>query len=557
MINTEKLCMGCMNDNGGERICPVCGYDSETKCNPNFLQTRFVLRDRYLVGRAIRTNGEGIIYIAWDNAEDKIVKVKEYFPSNFAHRNPDKTVSIVNGGEYKFNEGLMEFIEINRTVMESALPALLPVDNVFEENGTVYAVIPNIPSITLEEFLIKNGGTLKWEQARALFLPLIDTLADMDNKLIIHTGISADTILVGRDGKLRIADYAVKGLRLENSGFKNDMVDGYAAIEQYGFDNLHTDKYTDVYGLCATLFRVLIGNVPPKATLRTTNDSMSIPAHFAEELPRHVLAALANGLQVYPADRTKDLEAFKNELVYGEINAVTSTKKRKTDDDKNGNDKPVKKSNSAKYAIISAACTVLVFAVIALILVFGVFKKNIFGNDDAMPSTDISSEAAPKVDKIGDIDSGAEVTAKLYEVPDLKGKKYSEIIEDDNYEMFQFSISSKVYSTDIPAGAVCSQSIAPGGNGVERNTKIELVLSLGAQNVGIANLKGRTKDEAVIELLKQGFLYDNIDVQEKYDEDAKPDVVIDQSPKAGEKVDINTAVTVYINTYKGEDEGQD
>ena len=28
MVNTERLCPGCMNDNGGEKICPICGYNS-------------------------------------------------------------------------------------------------------------------------------------------------------------------------------------------------------------------------------------------------------------------------------------------------------------------------------------------------------------------------------------------------------------------------------------------------------------------------------------------------------------------------------------------------
>ena len=31
MINTERLCLGCMNDSGGEQICPICGYDSASQ----------------------------------------------------------------------------------------------------------------------------------------------------------------------------------------------------------------------------------------------------------------------------------------------------------------------------------------------------------------------------------------------------------------------------------------------------------------------------------------------------------------------------------------------
>lgn len=556
MLNTERLCLGCMNDNGGEKICPICGYDSATKNPEDCLPAKFFIRNRYLVGKVTDINGEGITYIGWDNSSNTIINIKEYFPTDFAHRNPDKTVSMIKGNEYTFNEGLLEFKDIKCNIMGTELPSLIPVTDVFEENGTVYAIETNIPGIPLSKFLEKNGGILKWEQARALFLPLIDTLKGMNDIGIIHRGISADTIIVGRDGKLRISDYAIKKLRLSNSELHSQLYSGYAAIEQYGFDDMHDDTYTDVYGLCATLFRVLIGNVPPEATKRIQNDSMSIPAKFAEELPRHVLAALANGLQVLPEERTRDIETFKNELVYGEIPNAPVAKKSVKSTEAAPAEKPAKKGGSAKYAAISATVTALVFLIIAAILVFGVFKDEIFKPKEPAFSSEETQVNAPTVDQIGDIESGAEVTSKLYTVPDLKGKYYAEVIDNDEYEMFEFSISSKTFSDQYPKGAICSQSVAAGGDGVVRDTKIELVISLGPKEIKIANLKGLEELEAKMELLKQGFIYDNIEVLEKYDEDLTPGVVIDQEPKYGEKVSTDVGVKIYINSYQG-DESED
>ena len=221
-----------MNASGGEKICPICGYDS-TKQNPeNCLPIGFVLNDRYTVGQAKHSNGEGIAYIGWDNTEASIVTVREYFPVGFAVRNTDKTVGIVKGGEYSFNEGLIEYIDINRQIMESSQPAQMPITDVLEENGTVYTVTQSISAITLREFLAKNGGTLKWEQARPLFLPLIDTIKGMNDLGIIHGGISTDTVIVGRDGKLRISGYGIKNLRICDSPLESVVFHGFAAIEQ-------------------------------------------------------------------------------------------------------------------------------------------------------------------------------------------------------------------------------------------------------------------------------------------------------------------------------------
>ena len=116
MVNTERLCPGCMNDNGGEKICPICGYNSAEHNGEDCLPTGMLVGNRYITCQAKARNGEGISYIGWDNSNDSVVTVREYFPAGFAVRNPDRTVRMVKGGEYTFNEGLMEFMDINRQI---------------------------------------------------------------------------------------------------------------------------------------------------------------------------------------------------------------------------------------------------------------------------------------------------------------------------------------------------------------------------------------------------------------------------------------------------------
>ena len=560
MSITEKLCLGCMNDSGGEKICPICGYDSSAQNASDCLPVKFVLAKRYTVGQAKHRNGEGITYIGWDNSESAVVTVKEYFPTGFAVRNSDRTVGMIKGGEYTFNEGLIEFVDINRQIKDSSLPSLMPITDVFEENGTVYTVTQSISAITLKEFLAKNGGLLKWEQARPLFLPLIDTVKGMNDLGIIHGGISTDTVLVGRDGKLRIAQYSVKNLRCSDSPLESELFSGFSAIEQYDSD-MHMDTYTDVYGLCAVLFDVLMGNVPPKATERLNNDSMTVSAKFAEEMPRHVLSALANGLQVLPKNRTKNIEAFKNELVYAET-ADTAPIARKPEKAEASKVKSPKKSGgTAKYVIISSACTAAVFVAIVAVLIFTVFKEDFFGDRNNSAQTGNVSVSAPSIDEIGAIDSGAEVSAVLFTVPRLTGKYYAELAdttqpESEIYEKFEFIIKGKEFNDKYPRGQICAQSVAE-GTGVVRDTKIELTISLGPKEIKIANVLGLEETKAKLELLKQGFLYDNIEVLEKYDEDREPSTVLEQEPKYGTQISADSAVKIYINSYMGSADSSD
>ncbi len=549
MFNTSGLCLGCMSDNGGEKICPVCGYDNSTKNPSSSLPVKSILQNRYLVGTVLEMDGEGITYIGWDNAKSAKIKIKEYFPKGIASRNPDKTVLIPADSKYDFNEGLLEFMEINRAITVSTLPSLINVFDVFEENSTAYAIMEFISGITLEEFLNKNGGSLKWEQVRPLFLPLIDTIHGMNEIGFIHGGISADTVIVGRDGKLRISKYSIKKLRIAGNAVAPTLYEGYAACEQYGIEELTIGAYTDVYGLCATLFRAIIGSVPPSAVQRLENDAMTIPAKFAEELPHPVLAALANGLQVIPKNRTANIEELKNELVYGEIQTPATREKPVQ---KKSAKAPNKKTANAKYVLISALATVLAFLLIGVILMLTVFKGSIFGNNNSSALYSTPSYNAPEVDSLGDVDSGADVNIRLYPVPDLKGKYFSEITDNEDWEMFEFILKDKAYSNDCPKGTVCAQSVEKDTQS-PRDTKIEVTISLGPKEFSIANLKGMTEDKAKFELLKQGFLYENIKVLEKYDEDSEPGTVVEQSPKYGEKVNSEAIVEIYLNSYKGDD----
>ncbi len=553
MINTENLCMGCMNETNGEQICSVCGYDSSLQNHSQALPTRFEIDNRYIVGKALSVNGEGITYIGFDKATENAVKIKEYFPLSVAVRNPDTSVSIADGKKYVFNEGLLEFLEINRNIMEQSLASLLEVKSVFEWGGTAYAIFENIQGITLRDFLDRNGGTLKWEQARALLLPLIDTVKEMNDSGIVHKGISPETILVGRDGKLRITDYSINKLRLDGTEVESQLFDGFAAVEQYGIYEMQTGAFTDVYGFCATLFTVLIGTVIPKATLRIEDQSLSIPARFAEELPRHVLAALANGLKVKPNERTRDIEALKNELVYGEIveNEPKAKVEQKDIPSKSQKKQSKASKSNAKYVVISALATVLVFAVIGAVLMFTVFKDDVFGTPSD-PSESSSLSSAPQVDAIGSVDSDAAESVKLYTVPDFTGKTYAEIIDDEDNETFKISIKSKTFSDKYAKGQVCKQSVEKGKE-VEKETKIELTISLGSKEFKMPNVVGLDELTAKLELLKAGFLYSNIEVLEKYDEQSEPGVILEQTPEYSKKVNADIVVKIYKNTYEGEE----
>ena len=558
MLRTDRLCPGCMKDNSGEQICSICGYDLSKNNPSDKLPVKFIIRDRYFVGKMLYSDSECTIYLGFDCIENKAVNIKEYFPSSLAQRNPDKTVSVKHDAQFAFNEGLLEFIQNNKKLIGFPLQSLPSTYAVFEENSTAYAICDTVSGITLKSFLARNGGMLKWEQVRPLFLPLIDTLKSLHDMSLIHGGISPQSIMVCRDGKMRLISVSASSVKQANAKSSTSIMpvlyDGYSALEQYGPAYGKIGEYTDVYGICATLLTAITGIVPQNAQSRLKEDTLKIPAHFADELPRQVLVALANGMQVKPDGRTRDIETLKNELIYGEtkenLRKAQRTSESKRVQSSKDAQKPEKKGSSLKYAAIASGITAGLFIIAAVILILTVFKDQVFKKAENLSDNDIVS--MPSKPSIGDVDPNALESKILYPVPDLRGKYYAEVENSDDCDHFKLVIKGKDYSSSYLRGQICAQSIA-GGESAAHDTVIELTISLGPKEIKMPDVTRLTADEAKIELLKIGLLYENIEVVDEYDADSKPGMVLRQYPERGKTINTEVSVRVYVNSYTGDE----
>src|ERR1700740_3666307 len=92
-MNLDTLCISCMEDDSGSPMCPRCGAPAQLPHNNTIqLAPRTVLRQQYLIGRALGQGGFGITYLAWDIGLQARLAVKEYMPSGVAGRTDRTTV---------------------------------------------------------------------------------------------------------------------------------------------------------------------------------------------------------------------------------------------------------------------------------------------------------------------------------------------------------------------------------------------------------------------------------------------------------------------------------
>lgn len=315
----KSYCSKCFEklSNGG--ICENCGYDNDTQVDFMYIEPMtIILNDRYAVGAMIEHESDAVTYFGYDLHLDKIITIREFLPKGIASRlaiidNLD--IHIRERYRSSFDEFKNSFIDLWNTIMKmDMLSAIIPTYDIFECNGTVYAVSEYVESVSLREYLIKqDDGIISWDDARSMFMPVITTLEALHNNGIVHGGISPDSLVICRDGKMRLKGFCIREANTLPSEIKFNKNSGYTAFEQYEND-LEMCPATDIYAFSACIYRALVGCNPPDAEQRVINDKLMIPNAIAEKIPVRIIKALGGGLQVHPDNRTKTISEFYQAL---------------------------------------------------------------------------------------------------------------------------------------------------------------------------------------------------------------------------------------------------
>lgn len=533
-MNIDNLCMGCMNELYGEEKCPNCGFYINTPQISPYLPLKSYIGDRYIIGKMLNSNSEGATYMGYDSVRKTPVTVREFLPERFVTRNADSTMLFINDGyEELFEKYLGKFLDMWRKLARlRGLSALIPVVDIIENNNTAYVISEHIESITLREFLLKSQtGYLNWSKAKVLFMPVLSALSSIHDAGIIHGGINPDSLLIGRDGKLRLTGFSVNEAHLEGSDLTPELFDGYTPIEQYGY-GCNFGIWSDIYSFSAVIYRSLVGTVPQDAVSRSVNDQLIIPARYAEIIPIYVINALMNGLQIEPDDRTLDAEALREELSATPSNVVSSFSGSSVPPKSAPVPAPQPKAPEKEES--STAKTVLITFLVILITGLAVFGGYLtYDRFFANKPEQNQGEPAEEV--------------KTFVVEDFRygtasqNLTYNQIL---NSQQKRFKITVKEeYSKDVPKDYIIEQSVAP-NEVVTYGTELVLTVSKGKEYVKIPDITDTNVDYAVSKLENAGFEVSVI--EDPNDGSHEADSVCQVTPGVGEKAEKGSTVCIHV-----------
>ncbi|MBE6806722.1 MAG: PASTA domain-containing protein [Ruminococcaceae bacterium] len=569
-----KLCMGCMNPlPEGTTVCAVCGFDLAKEQNPEHcLPITTALQGHYIVGRCLGAYSDHLLYLAYDRQLREPCFIQEFYPDGLCHRDTIGGVQPNEGCDQVFENFADWFRNNMRTLARlRELPALVPVYDIFEENGTVYAASDYCQGMTLTKKIKLSGGRLSWSEARPLFMPLLSTLAQLNEAGIYHMAVCPDNIVIGADGKARLRNFSLPASHQAGTNLKPMLQPGFAAPEQYQAD-VPMGDYTDVYGIAATLFRTVTGNELPAGDNRAKNsDDLFMSAEVAQELSQPVCAALFNALLVPTENRTAKVAVLRDQLsttpnVAALVNEAEQDMGMKEEDEEPAD-------HRLRNMLIVFGICLAVMLLVGVILYF-VFGDVLGGDDDDKEgqggTTPSSSWMTPAGVDASLLPSGWNdpaspnyipqynpnspsydptyvYTTSPYgneeiEAPNLIGVNYYDLSGSENLQVTLKLVEMREDESD--PGIILEQDPVPGTR-IQAGSEIRLVISGKLDDVvKVPNVAGWKENQAIDLLEAYGF---KVEVEEVQSTAYDKGYVVGTDPKSGTEKRKGDTITLLVS----------
>jgi eukaryotic-like serine/threonine-protein kinase len=269
-----------------------------------------IIHGRYLIVDLLGKGGFSAVYLVKDlQGEESFFALKE---ANTGHKTSSE--------HFTFEYSLLERLDH---------PALPRVHRVFdsEEHNRLYMLMDYVEGPNLETLRhIQHEQRFSLAVITSILAPVVDAIGYLHQQhpQIVHRDIKPSNIIVPVvERKAVLVDFGI-AKEYDTQGTTSAVrygSHGYGAPEQY---SAGTNTRTDIYGLGATLYTLLTGEVPTDALDRMTQlsndhpDPFKPPNELVPSLPLHVSRAIERAMSINIMQRFATTHEFWQALL-GEI----------------------------------------------------------------------------------------------------------------------------------------------------------------------------------------------------------------------------------------------
>ncbi len=263
---------------------------------------------KYRILSVLGQGGFGITYLAEQSLLGRKVAIKEFFMKDLCNRDADTSQVTVGsvGSRELVDRFRQKFFKEACNIASLEHKHIVPIMDIFEENGTAYYVMKYF-----------SGGSLSFNSAipedvaLRYTKQLASALRFIHQKRMMHLDVKPSNILLDDEDNVVLIDFGL-AKQYDNSGQQTSTTPvgishGYAPIEQYRSGGVSAfSPATDIYSLGATLYKLLTGTTPPEA--------MDIVATGLPACPSNVSAetwnAVKSAMQPAASSRPQSVDEF-------------------------------------------------------------------------------------------------------------------------------------------------------------------------------------------------------------------------------------------------------
>ena len=485
-----------------------------------------ILAGRYELGDLIGRGGMAQVYRATDATLGRTVAVK-VLSSQFAS-DPS-------------------FVERFRREAQAAAKLNNPnVVNVYDsgtEGSTHYIVMEYVEGRTLAQILQQDGRLLP-ERASEVTESVCDALAFTHAAGIVHRDVKPGNIMVTNQGQVKLMDFGIARADSQETAAQTAAVLGTAAyLSPEQAQGAPLDSRSDIYSLGIVLYETLTGRPPFQGdtavavAMQHVNDQPVPPSQLVNGITPDLDAVAMRALSKNPDNRYLDVGEFKADLervragqavaappIMAASTQVLSPTQATSPTDDDGSD------NTKKWLWILGIAIAIGLLILIWILFFS--GNGTPGPDDS-PSPGQTTVAVPSLEGL----TRAEAETQLTEAG-LDFEKVSELTDDPN-----------------EVGTVLKQDPAAGEE-VAKGTVVTLTIGKSAASptpgtTSVPSVFNLTQQEASSDIAAAGLV---VSVTKGPSNDVAKGSVYKQSPSAGQEVDEQSTVKIWVSTGPPEPE---
>lgn len=478
-----------------------------------------VLSGRYRIVRHLARGGMADVYEAEDTLLNRSVAVK-ILHANFA-------------SDEAF---VARFRREAQAAANLSHPNIVAIYDWGQDERTYFMVMELVQGRTLREIL-KSGGAILPQRAAEITAEAAAALSVAHQHGVFHRDVKPGNIMITPDGTVKVMDFGIaRALDDSEELTRTGAVIGtatYFSPEQA--QGLPADERSDVYSLGILLYEMLAGKPPftgesPVAVAyQHVSEAAVSPDQINPEAPRELGAIAEHAIRKDPSERYQSAEEMRADLIRYLDGA-----------------EPI-----AAAGIIAAAPTAMIPPPAATPATPPPTGTSMFeepAEERSQTGYWIAVGAMIVVLLIGlvlliRLLSGGDPVAAEVEVPDLAGLTAQDASE--RLQALDLKIrAAEETSSDVAAGLVI-RTDPPAGSFVPVESFVTIVVSVGAEQVGVPNVVDENVDVARARIEAQGFTVGAVEYE--LTEDVDENIVIRQNPQPGTTAEPGSPVDLVVS----------